>query len=907
MPHIPGRLTIISGAYMAKYKSIEIDDELAGLMRHMNAVEEYREILQNLQAVWDNLTLLGQLSGAGTELSSTRQAFGQLTSRLLNQLGGENLKKAVQEMKAQAQVAIDILVRNLFERTADIGFLATDEDIRRYIASAGEKSSNIHSLKELEAEREALRRRFAEYVAKYSVYSDVILLDTQGRVLARHDESVDVEISADPIVREALTTPNAFVESYREHDFRPGYSTLVYAYRVTDAAGENIGALCLCFRLGSEVASIFGKLRSAGDWSVITLLDQDGTVVASSDRYYIPLGAKLEMALDCDYRIVRFGGNEYLATTQPTQGYQGYQGPGWYGHAMLPVAHAFNKEVSHVLRGVAPAVLSAVMSDASMFGEQLRLIPQQAQAVQADLNRSVWNGNVRLGANNRTSPQAANQTFAKTLLWEISNTGAKTQDVFERSIANLNETVISMLLQNSRFLASLAIDIMDRNLYERANDCRWWALTTLFREKLAQEALNEEDVRELEAVLAYINGLYTVYSNLVLFDGEGRFVAASRPQAGLVRGSIIHEAWVRETLTAQGTQQYTVSDFTATPLYEGRHTYIYAAAIHAPAGAPGGDKVVGGIGIVFDSAPQFEAMLKDALPRDSKGYPMAGAYAIFSDLSGRVIACSDDHYRPGAQLPQSDTFRKLASGEAQAAIIQKGDRYYAVGGCHSTGYREYKSAQDCYHNEVLSFVLQPLCEIGAAQNAQPPAPPRLRPNRGAEGGTLEIATFNVGRGWFGLPADAIVEAVDPVGISDVPGSGEQFCGYLMFRNEPIPVYDIIELLNAGTHQPDAQRQVVIIRKSSGACFGFVVDGLGEIPEIARSRLQALPPMLAGGNVLGEMLVRPEEGAEQKDDILMVLGADRIAARLGVIPLNPDNESVIAIDVNRPQLGNAVGA
>jgi hypothetical protein len=24
--------------------------------------------------------------------------------------------------------------------------------------------------------------------------------------------------------------------------------------------------------------------------------------------------------------------------------------------------------------------------------------------------------------------------------------------------------------------ASLAINIMDRNLYERANDCRWWAL-----------------------------------------------------------------------------------------------------------------------------------------------------------------------------------------------------------------------------------------------------------------------------------------------------------------------------------------------------------------------------------------------------------------------------------------------
>ena len=33
-------------------------------------------------------------------------------------------------MKFKASVAIDVLIRNLFERTADIGFLATDNDIR---------------------------------------------------------------------------------------------------------------------------------------------------------------------------------------------------------------------------------------------------------------------------------------------------------------------------------------------------------------------------------------------------------------------------------------------------------------------------------------------------------------------------------------------------------------------------------------------------------------------------------------------------------------------------------------------------------------------------------------------------------------------------------------------------------
>ena len=113
---------------MASYKNIEIDDGLMGVIRHMDTVEEYREVLQGLQLVWDNLTLLGQMSGAGTDMTATRQSFNALTGQLINQLGAEILKKSVQEMRAKAQVAIDILVRNLFERTADIGFLATDDD-----------------------------------------------------------------------------------------------------------------------------------------------------------------------------------------------------------------------------------------------------------------------------------------------------------------------------------------------------------------------------------------------------------------------------------------------------------------------------------------------------------------------------------------------------------------------------------------------------------------------------------------------------------------------------------------------------------------------------------------------------------------------------------------------------------
>ncbi|HRH72733.1 MAG TPA: hypothetical protein PLM62_06555 [Zoogloea sp.] len=69
---------------MANWKGIDFAGDLARVVRHMPEVETYRESLQTLQAVWDNLTVLGQMSGTGTEITGMRAAFAQLTGTLLN-------------------------------------------------------------------------------------------------------------------------------------------------------------------------------------------------------------------------------------------------------------------------------------------------------------------------------------------------------------------------------------------------------------------------------------------------------------------------------------------------------------------------------------------------------------------------------------------------------------------------------------------------------------------------------------------------------------------------------------------------------------------------------------------------------------------------------------------------------
>ena len=868
---------------MALYKGVEVDAGLASLIGRMDKVEEYQESLHSLQSVWDNLTLLGHLSGTGTDMSDTRTAFEKLTGSLLNQLGLETLKKTVLEIKSKAQVAVDIMIRNLFERTADIGFLAMDGGMRSYLS---QRNALRHRMSEGDASAKAefdqlnldMAERFREYVRKYSVYSNIILLDTQGNVLLQLDSNNPVRKSHDPLVDESLSSSGGYVETYRKSDLLPDETPgLIYSYRVTDAdATSNLGVLCLCFRFADETEMIFSNLAEEEDWSVITLLDSDGQVIASSDPYHIPLGVTLPRVLDSDWKVVRFAGREYLATTRATSGYQGYMGPGWYGHVMLPLDHAFEHKSGRMLDSIPASALEAVMSNQQLFSEALREIPVQAARIQRGLNRSVWNGNVSQSSDRK----AMNPAFSKVLLWEISNTGFKTQDVFERSIGNLHQTVVSSILQDSQFQAALAIDIMDRNLYERANDCRWWALAPVFSRVLSAATPDEAGQGEMNATLAQINGLYTVYDNLVVFDKSGRALAVSNPQYRECCGRVLNEDWVRQTLTLTNSQSYAVSGFAATPLYKGQHTYIYAAAIHDP---ENGHQPVGGIGIVFDAAPQFFAMLQDALPRDEKGEVTPGCFGVFADRERRIIATTHPDLKPGLVIDLDNDFFQIKNGSSTSNIAVFNGSYYAVGACMSSGYREYKGAADTYKNDVLSLIFVPLGEMKEHERRAAPAVRNRIQNRniksnGNASESVEIATFYVDNHWIGIPSEFVVEAIDVKGITGVPGAGENTVGYLMFHNTLVPVVGLWGLLGeAGRRHPNHEPQIVILQLSADVMMGVMVDELGEIPEIHYGLIEQISGILAGENMLAESIIKPDE-SKGRTDMIVVISPDRLRRR-----------------------------
>ncbi len=665
------------------------------LMSAMPWVINYKKKLDSLNNWWSKIALIGKINSHDldtmifSDMNSTKQKLTELQTSLIDSLLVEEVKKLVLDSSSRAQVAIDILIRNLFERTADVGFLATDPDIRSFLL----KDVNQ------EEEREALRLRLEEYENKYSVYYDIIVMDVDGRVQVQLDMSDPIERSSDPLIYQTVHTEQEYVENYRFTDLKPNRkNTLVYSCKITEtnAPGSRvIGVLCLFFKIQDEMEGIFNNLNVADSNNVLMLTNSEGRILFCNNKSF-PDAYVHKPSLRPE--LVNIGGTDYISTTVKTKGYQGFYGLGWYGRSMFSLKSSFSP-YSNTLEKQHTG--EALLSTSSFFSDSLKDINVHSRDVNEDLKLIVLNGII-------TAARAQASEFVP-VLEEIKKIGDNTAAIFSDSIQRLRDTVLSSRLTGVRFIAELAVDIMDRNLYERANDCRWWALTTTFREHLAEGEITEETGNELSAILTYINQLYTVYTNLYLYDHHGTIVAISDPgQKWMIGTKVLEESGAEKVLKISDSQKYIVSDFIETPYYQDKHTYIYNASVTALSHSQV-DNVVGGIGIVFDSEPQFCDMLTDTLPKTEHGTVMDGCFGLFVERSGRVISATEQspiNIGEVLSLKEKDMLG-VENGESLARMIVYQEVPYVVGVSASKGYREYKTTGD-YTNDVLSVIFIPI-------------------------------------------------------------------------------------------------------------------------------------------------------------------------------------------------------
>jgi len=188
-------------------------------------------------------------------------------------------------------------------------------------------------------------------------------------------------------------------------------------------------------------------------------------------------------------------------------------------------------------------------------------------------------------------------------------------------------------------LADLAlnmIDIIDRNLYERSCDVRWWATDAAVVGCLADPS--PASARHASQRLGVILGSYTVYLDLWVADRSGRVVATGRPDRfGHALGTnVANEGWFRRALETRDGTGFAVTDIAPNQTLEGRTVATYSTAVRRGGEVQG--EVLGALGIFFDWAPQAQAVVNGVRLDPAEA---ASARCLLVDAAGRVIAASD--------------------------------------------------------------------------------------------------------------------------------------------------------------------------------------------------------------------------------------------------------------------------
>lgn len=231
-------------------------------------------------------------------------------------------------------------------------------------------------------------------------------------------------------------------------------------------------------------------------------------------------------------------------------------------------------------------------------------------------------------------------------------------------------------------LALNAIEIIDRNLYERTCDVRWWATDSAVVAAVAEP----DPARHAHASerLGVILRAYTVYLDLWICDRQGRVVANGNPRrypraAGL---DVSAEPWFRTAMQSRSGDEYAVADIGLCRALDDAPVATYAAAIRRGGALTG--EALGVLAIHFDWGPQAQAVVDGVrLSPEEAGRTRV----LLLDADHRILAASD---RVGVLR---DRF-PLRSGGREAGSYTD-DQGCTVGFHLTPGYETYRGLGWC--------------------------------------------------------------------------------------------------------------------------------------------------------------------------------------------------------------------
>ncbi|MDM9629104.1 methyl-accepting chemotaxis protein [Rhizobium sp. S152] len=265
---------------------------------------------------------------------------GKFESNVLGRIGlsrsmAESLVNEMEGVRLTdlAQTLIQLIVRNLFERTADVRWWATDTALWEALQDPNKEHASFA------AERLGVINRF------YTVYLDLVLTDLSGRVVASANPNfqrkiVGSSLASAPWFQAASRCANGddyIVDEVRQSHLHGDRTALVYATGVREGGkldGKIVGTLGVYFDWQNQGQAIVDKEANlppqVAEQTTVLLLDGSNRIIASNNPALVFTHFALQNQAG-QPRGHYYDNNGSIVAFAKTLGYEDYDGLGWHG------------------------------------------------------------------------------------------------------------------------------------------------------------------------------------------------------------------------------------------------------------------------------------------------------------------------------------------------------------------------------------------------------------------------------------------------------------------------------------------------------------------------------------------------------------------------------------------------
>ncbi len=368
---------------------------------------------------------------------------------------------------------------------------------------------------------------------------------------------------------------------------------------------------------------------------------------------------------------------------------------------MVASAHPVSVHDSATAPAVAPAGTSTPERISQLSTDLARCIAASGSEIeQINLQTRLLSFNAQIEAARAGSAGVAFAVVGQEMVSLSHRTAEAAQRLRSESHGLVGElTSISRNLSSDvrgTRLADLAlvnIDLIDRNLYERSCDCRWWATDAAVVAALAQPSA--ESARYASERLAVILKAYTVYFDIVLADRDGRVIANGRPDRYSSTGTNHATAtWFRSALACATGDEFGFQTAHRSPLAANERVLVYSCKVGA--GGLANAETLGVLGVVFRWDALADTIVRQT-PVDEADKPRTRACIFAAD--GTLLADSAGHaLTQKLDLPDSTALLALKKGHRE---IELGGKRAVIGIAKSPGFETYATG---WHSVVIQTV-----------------------------------------------------------------------------------------------------------------------------------------------------------------------------------------------------------